>query len=380
MFSSHKKRELFNFDWQFALLVFVLTFLGLLFIADASAPQSLKFFGDRFYFVKQQFLWSLSGFFLFFLLSNIHYRFWFRFSGIIFVLSILLLILVVTPIFGIKALGARRWLNFGSFRFQPSELIKFSLILYFARISELKKSLKHFVIPLVLVSLLIMLQPDLGTTMVVFAVGVSQIFIAGVNLFYFFVLVFISLLSGFVLIMSSDYRRARFMTFWQQTTDPLGHGYHITQILISLGLGGFWGAGLGESKQKYLFLPEAATDSIFAVIAEEIGFIGSVALISLFIYLLYRGLKIAASAPDTFSKVATFGFIVWIGSQVVLNLGSMTALTPLTGVPLPFISYGGSSLVMLLSSAGIILNVSKHRRDSFSFRRKFRRRFTWVKR
>jgi cell division protein FtsW len=373
MFSSSKKKEKSGPDWQFALLVIILTFLGLLFIADASSPQALKFFNDRFYFAKQQLVWSLIGLALLLFFLNIYYRFWFRWSGVIFFLGIISLILVVIPTFGLKALGARRWLNFGFFGFQPSELIKFALILYFARLSELKKGLLSFVIPLFLVSFLIMLEPDLGTTLVVAAIGIFQIFISGVNVFYFFILVLTSLFFGVVLIISSDYRRARLMTFLEQTADPLGHGYHITQVLISLGLGGLFGVGLGESKQKYLFLPEAATDSIFAVIAEEVGFLGSLVLIFLFVYLIYRGFKIAISSPDTFSKVATFGFVVWIGVQVLLNLGSMTALTPLTGIPLPFISYGGSSLVMLLASTGIILNISRYRQER-SVLKRFKKR------
>jgi cell division protein FtsW len=373
MLSSVNKKVKTGADWQFALLVLSLTLLGILFIADASAPQALKFFNNRFYFARQQLVWSLVGIVLFVLFSKINYKFWFRYASVIFFLSVLALILVIVPAFGIKSLGARRWLNFGFFGFQPSELIKFALVLYFARLSELKKGLLSFVIPLVLVSFLIMLEPDFGTTLVVAAIGIFQIFISGVNVFYFFILVLTSLFFGVVLIISSDYRRARLMTFLEQTADPLGHGYHITQVLISLGLGGLFGVGLGESKQKYLFLPEAATDSIFAVIAEEVGFLGSLVLIFLFVYLIYRGFKIAISSPDTFSKVATFGFVVWIGVQVLLNLGSMTALTPLTGIPLPFISYGGSSLVMLLASTGIILNISRYRQER-SVLKRFKKR------
>jgi cell division protein FtsW len=197
-----------------------------------------------------------------------------------------------------------------------------------------------------------------------------QIFVSGVSFLNIFLLVFSSSFLGFLLILFSDYRRARLMTFLKQTSDPLGKDYHISQVLISLGLGGLWGVGLGESKQKYLFLPEAATDSIFAVIAEEVGFVGSLFFISLFVYLVYRGLRIALLARDDFSKMAVVGFVVWVGSQVILNLGSMTALTPLTGVPLPFISYGGSSLLTLLVSAGIILNISRSIKTENFYRRK----------
>jgi cell division protein FtsW len=233
-------------------------------------------------------------------------------------------------------------------------------VLYFAKLAESKKGFFAYILPLFIVCFLIMLQPDLGTTLVVAAIGMAQIFVAGVSAVKFLGLLILSSFLGFALIWFSDYRRDRLLTFLKQVTDPLGKSYHISQILISLGLGGFWGVGLGESRQKYLFLPETATDSIFAIIAEEIGFVGSVVLISLFIYLIYRGFKIAVLSSDIFAKMTAFGFTVWIASQAFLNLASMTSLTPLTGIPLPFISYGGSSLIMILMSAGIVLNISKY--------------------
>ncbi|BCX14826.1 MAG: stage V sporulation protein E [Patescibacteria group bacterium] len=354
------KRIKNNFDWQFLVIVLILTFLGLVFIADASAPQALKFFGDRFYFVKQQVVWALFGFVFLLLFSNINYKIWSKLSVFIFAFSIFLLILVITPWFGFKALGASRRIVLGSFGFQPSELVKFSLVLYFAKLAESRKGFFAYILPLFIVCFLIMLQPDLGTTLVVAAIGTAQIFVAGVSAVKFLGLLILSSFLGFALIWFSDYRRDRLLTFLKQVTDPLGKSYHISQILISLGLGGFWGVGLGESRQKYLFLPEAATDSIFAIIAEEIGFVGSVVLIGLFLYLIYRGFKIAVLSSDIFAKMTAFGFTVWIASQAFLNLASMTSLTPLTGIPLPFISYGGSSLIMILMSAGIVLNISKY--------------------
>jgi cell division protein FtsW len=370
MISSSARKVKTNFDWQFALLILILTFLGIVFIADASAPQAIRHFDDRFYFLKQQAVWAGIGIFLFFVISKINYRFWFYISPYLFALSLFFLVLVIIPQFGSKALGARRWLDFGPFGFQPSEFVKFALILYFSRLAELKKGIFSFAIPLFLVAFLIMLQPDLGTTLLIISIGIVQIFVSGVSFLNIFLLVFSSSFLGFLLILFSDYRRARLMTFLKQTSDPLGKDYHISQVLISLGLGGLWGVGLGESKQKYLFLPEAATDSIFAVIAEEVGFVGSLFFISLFVYLVYRGLRIALLARDDFSKMAVVGFVVWVGSQVILNLGSMTALTPLTGVPLPFISYGGSSLLTLLVSAGIILNISRSIKTENFYRRK----------
>ena len=169
-----------------------------------------------------------------------------------------------------------------------------------------------------------------------------------------------SAVAGIILIITSDYRRDRLLTFLEQTQDPLGKGYHIRQILFALGSGGIFGVGLGQSRQKYLFLPEAATDSIFAVIAEELGFVGALILIILLLVFIYKALRIVANAPDKFSQVLSAGLITWIGGQIFLNIASMVALVPLTGSPLPFISYGGSSLVTVLIATGILLNISRY--------------------
>jgi cell division protein FtsW len=205
-----------------------------------------------------------------------------------------------------------------------------------------------------------MLQPDLGTTMIIAVISMSQIFISGVNLFYFVGAVIAGVGASLLLILTSEYRKARLLTFLQQNGDPLGRDYHIRQILYALGAGGFFGVGLGQSKQKFLFLPETATDSIFAIIAEEIGFVGASLIIFTFIFFTLRILKIAQKAPDRFSQVFAVGIAAWIGGQVFLNLGSMVAVVPLTGIPLPFISYGGNALVSILSGIGILLNISKH--------------------
>jgi cell division protein FtsW len=200
----------------------------------------------------------------------------------------------------------------------------------------------------------------LGTTIIVGAIGMTQIFLSGINLFYFFGAAALGGLAGFLLIVTSSYRKARLLSFLEQTQDPLGRSYHIRQILLALGSGGLFGVGLGQSRQKFLFLPEAATDSIFAIIAEEVGFIGAAVLLVLFALWVYKGLKIVRAAPDKFSQILSAGIVAWIGGQTFLNIGSMVALVPLTGVPLPFISYGGSALVMVLLASGILLNISRH--------------------
>jgi len=363
MIKAKEKRRVGGFDWQFFFLTLILTFLGLVFIADVSAPQALNFFGDRFYFVKQQAVWAALGIFLLCVTSKLNYRFWSKVAVPLFFISLLFLILVLIPQFGYKTLGARRWLVFGPVVFQPAELVKFTLAVYFAKLAEEKKSFLAYLIPLVVVLALVMFQPDFGTSLIIGAIGILQLFISGVNIFYFLGIAVVSLIAAVVLIFISPYRRDRLISFLGETGDPLGKSYHISQVLISLGLGGWFGAGLGASKQKYLFLPEAATDSIFAVIAEEIGFFGSMVLILVLFYFFYRGFKISISTDDSFAKVLSFGLIVWFAGQSFLNLASMVALTPMTGVPLPFFSYGGSSLTMILVAVGIMLNISSTTAD-----------------
>ncbi|MEK7550927.1 MAG: putative lipid II flippase FtsW [Patescibacteria group bacterium] len=340
-------------------LVLTLTFLGLIAVADASAPQALASFDDKFFFLKQQSLWAVIGVIALFIFSKIKYTFWQRFATPFFWTSVTLLVLVLIPGLSYKAFGARRWIDLGFFSFQPTEIIKLALVMYFAKLANNAKATSSYLIPIVAILGLIMLQPDLGTALVISAISFSQIFVSGISLMHLIVTGVLGLLSVAGLILISPYRRDRLTTFLEATSDPLGKGYHIRQILLALGSGGLIGIGIGGSRQKYLFLPEASSDSIFAVIAEETGLIGATIIISLFILFLLKGFKIARNAPDKFSKVVAVGITSWIAGQAFLNIASMVSLVPLTGVPLPFFSYGGSSLVMILSACGILLNISK---------------------
>ena len=291
---------------------------------------------------------------------NIHYSFWEKIATPLFFLSVFCLLVVLLPHFSLSALGARRWISIGPINFQPSEFIKLGLALYLAKVASKKMKPISYFLPVVGVAFLIMLQPDLGTTLIVATIGLSQIFVSGVSLLYFGAALLIGAFGTLVMILVSPYRKDRLLTFFESTRDPLGKSYHIRQVLLGLGSGGIFGVGFGASRQKYLFLPEASTDSIFAVIAEELGLIGAIAIILLFLYFLFKGLKIARSAPDDFSKILATGITAWIGGQAFLNIASMVALVPLTGIPLPFLSYGGSSLVMVLTACGILLNISKY--------------------
>lgn len=359
------KKQKKTIDRQLFFLTVALVSLGLIAIADASAPQAINVFNDRFYFFKQQAIAVVVGFIALVIASRIPYRFWEKIALPFFVFTLILLIAVLIPSIGTKSLGARRWIILDPIpSFQPSELVKLSLAFYMAKLATTKKGLLAYIIPIVIVGILIMMQPDLGTLIIISAIGMAQIFVAGVNIFHFAGALVAGGFISLLLIITSDYRRDRLMTFIQQSQDPLGKSYHIRQILLALGLGGMFGVGLGESRQKYLFLPEAATDSIFAIIAEEVGFIGSTAVIIVLLFFVARAFKISRNAPDTFSKVLATGITVWIGAQILLNIGSMLALVPLTGVPLPFFSYGGTSLVTIMFAIGILLGISRYENET----------------
>lgn len=354
------KKQKRQIDKKLFFYALILTTLGLIAVADTSAPVALNVFADKFYFLKQQLVWGAIGLAVLLFVSQVHYSFWQKIALPLFAVNILILILVLIPSIGVKALGARRWIFLGPISFQPSEFAKMALVVYLAKVGARDKAPLAYFFPLFLVGGLIMFQPDLGTTLVVLGAGLVQIFVSGINLLYFFGAVLVAGLASSLLIYFSEYRKGRFLSFLTQFKNPLGASYHARQILLGLGSGGLFGIGLGQSRQKYLFLPEAATDSIFAVIAEEVGFIGALVLITLFVVFIFRALRIAKNAPDRFSKILATGIVAWIGGQAFLNMASMAALVPLTGIPLPFISYGGSALTMVLLATGILLNISKY--------------------
>lgn len=358
---QEKKRS--KIDRQLFFLAIAMTILGLIAVADVSSPQALSTFKDPFYFVKQQAKWALAGMVALIVTMNIPYSYWKKLAPYFYVATLVCLVLVLTPMFGSKVLGARRWLNLGVVSFQPSELVKLSLAMMMAWLADRNAKFFHYVWAMGMVIFLVLLQPDLGTTIVISAIGFTQLFVAGAHLLYFGGLGILGILSTIVLILTSSYRRERLTSFLSSSDDPLGASYHIRQILIALGSGGLFGVGIGQSRQKHLFLPETATDSVFAIIAEEIGFVGSLLIMILLFYFVFRAFRVASKSPDTFSHILATGIAIWIGGQIFLNISSMVALTPLTGIPLPFFSYGGSSLTMILFSVGILLNISKYTLD-----------------
>lgn len=353
---SEKKTDLI-----FAGVAFILVFFGILMIYDSSSVSAFQDFGDKFYYLKEQLKWLVLGFTSLIFFTFFNYRKLYFLSPFALLFSIALLAMVFIPGLGIKAYGASRWLNLRLFLLQPSELAKLTLIIYLsAWFSEKEKGrLLAFLLLTGLLLALILFQPDMGTAVVLAVVALFLYFLSGAPLWHFAILLPPAGILGFILIRISPYRFQRLASFLNPNVDPLGASYHLRQILIALGSGGLWGLGIGQSRQKYAYLPESMTDSIFAIIGEELGFLGTVVLVLIFLFFIWRGFKIAQAAPDRFGQLLAAGITSWFGIQIFVNLAAMLAIIPLTGVPLPFISYGGSSLIVAMSGVGILLNISR---------------------
>ncbi len=337
-----------------------LTIFGLLMVYDASVVQAYETLGDRYYFIKQQSIWVVLGFLsmAFFAFFDHHYLR--KFALPFFVFAFILLLLVFVPGLGVNALGAHRWLRIGGFTLQPTEIIKLSSVIFFAALFEKGPRVAPFLIIVGLVTLIVgLFQRDLGSAGVFAMTALGIFYLAGASLKYFLSLIPIGLLAGLVFTIGSSYRKQRVLAFLDPFADPQGYSYHISQVLIALGSGGFLGLGLGESRQKFSFIPEVTTDSIFAIIGEELGFLGGVFLIVFLGFVIWRGFKIAMDCEDPFSRLLAGGLTIWLATQTCVNLAAMVSLIPLTGVPLPFISYGGSALLGNLTAIGILLNISR---------------------
>ncbi|MBI2326024.1 putative lipid II flippase FtsW [Candidatus Collierbacteria bacterium] len=342
------------------ILSVVISLIGLIVVYNASVVEAFTDFSDRYYFAKQQLVWLSLGLVVYFVTSRFGPKHLKKISFAFFVLSLIAMILVLVPGVGLRLQGARRWISLGPFRFQPSELLKTSLVIYLATWLETPKDIKKFAVLLAVCLGLIMLQPDLGTAVIVAALGFGLFYLSG-SAIKEIVLFFTCLIAGAViLIIASPYRLERLKTFLDPISDPLGRSYHINQVLIGLGSGGLSGIGLGRSRQKYSYLPEATTDSIFTIVGEELGFIGGVFLITLLLSLSLLAFRVASQAGDQFSRLLAAGVALLFSTQTFVNLASMVALVPLTGVPLPLISYGGSSLVTTFLALGILASVARH--------------------
>ncbi len=340
-------------------LVMIITLFGLIMVYNASVVEAFQLFSDKYYFLKLQALWALLGFIALFFTTFLPLSFFKKISPVALVFSLLLLILVLIPNISDISFGARRWINLFGFSLQPSELIKLTLSLYLAAWLAKDKPFWPYLVILIVILGLIMLQPDLGTAIVIILTAILVYYTSGAPILYLLLLGVLGTVSGLGLIFSSSYRKERLLTFFNPTRDPLGSSYHIRQALIAIGSGGLWGLGLGQSRQKYQFLPQVTTDSIFAIIAEEIGFFGASLVILVLFAIVLRAFYIARLASDNFSRLLATAIASWFGLQALINLAAMLALLPLTGVPLPFISYGGSSLIVTLAAVGLLLNISR---------------------
>jgi len=285
-----------------------------------------------------------------------------KFALPIFSLSIILLLLVLIPGIGSKILGARRWINLGLFSLQPSEFAKISLIIFLSSLLRQKDKFISFLVILGIMLGLVMFQPDLGTSLVLLGSGLTIYFVSNQELRKLLILLPVGLIAIGALILTSPYRLNRVKTFLDYSHDPLGSSYQIRQSLLGLGSGGITGVGFGQSRQKYEYLPEAMTDSVFAIIGEELGLVGGLIVIATFTVLVINGFQVAASTDDEFQKFLAVGISSLIGLQAFINISAIVALVPLTGIPLPFISYGGSSLLTMLFSTGLLLNIAKNAR------------------
>ncbi len=325
-------------------------------------------YADTLFFVKRQLLFAGVGVIAMFFIMVFPYGTWKKYAKVLLFVCFFLLLLVLIPGVGMVRGGARSWIGVGAFSIQPSEFMKLGLIIFLSAYLAMNQKYitsfkKGFFPSLILVFTafgLIMLQPDLGTGMVLVLTCILMIYAAGARLTHFVGLALLGL-TGFVfLILSAPYRISRITAFLNPWEDPLGDGFQIIQSLYAIGPGGLMGVGFGESLQKYFYLPEPQTDFIFAILGEELGFIGGSLVIGLFILLFWRGIKIAIEAPDLFGKFLALGIISMLTIQVMINISVVIGLIPVTGITLPFLSYGGSSLTLTLCSVGILLNISRY--------------------
>ncbi|WP_052356475.1 stage V sporulation protein E [[Clostridium] dakarense] len=356
-----------EFDSVVFYTTMLLVFIGIIMVFSASFVQSSFKHHDAYYFLKKNLVYATLGFISMMFTAKIDYRFWKKNAKTIGIVAIILLLLVLTPL-GIKANGARRWLGVGGLSLQPAELAKFATIIITAKLIEKRydniKSLTKGVIPLLMIPslffALIILQPNMSTAGTVILVTFVMIFVAGMDMKFVIAMIGSGAALFAALVIAAPYRLKRVTSFLDPFQDPLGNGYQVIQGLYALGSGGLFGMGLGKSQQKWFYIPEPQNDFIFAIIGEELGLVGCAVVIMLFVILVYRCIRIALRCSNVFACMVVIGIGAQIGIQAALNIAVATSSMPVTGVALPFISYGGTSLIIFMSAIGIVLNISKH--------------------
>jgi cell division protein FtsW len=355
---------------QFLLCVTItLTLVGLVMVFSASAVLAGNRFHDSWYYLKRQVVWLVFGLMLLHVLSRVDYIWWKRFSLPLLGLIATLLVVVLIPSLGIAVNGARRWLRFGPLSIQPAEMVKLVSVIYLAAyLAKKEDRIQNFTVGLLpallvvgILSGLVVMEPDLGTVVVLGLVTGSLLFIGGARPSHLSTLALCAVPIGLALILTSSYRRQRLMAFLEPWSDASDTGFQITQSFLAFGSGGLFGVGLGEGKQKLFFLPEAHTDFVLALVGEELGFVGAGGIVLLFVLFVIRGFQISTRARLPFGRYLGIGITTLIGIQALVNACVVTGLLPTKGLTLPFVSYGGSSLVMSLAGVGMLLSISRDR-------------------
>jgi len=353
-------------DRALLLAVAALTAFGLVMVFSASEVQGWLWFHNPAYYFERQLIWLALGVILLFAGANLDYHRLRPLAWPLGVVTVVLMVLVLLPHFGVEVNGARRWLRLGPLQMQPAELAKIAAIIFMAlwlerhrdRLSSLEDGVVPFLALLGFTILLVILERDLGTTMIVAGILLAQFLVAGGRKRHVLLLALIIALCVYLFIRMEPYRLHRILAFVDPWSDPLNSGFQAIQSVVALGSGGFAGLGLGHSIQKYQWLPFAHTDFIFAIVGEETGLLGTSAVLALFGLFAYRGYRVALKAPDAFGSLLACGVTTWIALQALINIAAVTVTLPTTGIPLPFISYGGSSLAIALLAVGILINVS----------------------
>ena len=352
-------------DVGFLATVILLVVFGLIMVFSASYPSANYRYGNGLYFIEKQAIWALLGAVAMIFTIKFDYK---NYKKYAFHIAVGTLILLVLVLFSRPINGARRWLGVGSFTIQPSEIAKISVIIYFAaslsvskeKIREFKELVRYGVMLLIVLGLLI-LEPHFSVCIIISLVALIMLLVGGANIKHF-IFSAIPLLPVVIMVMMREqYRLDRLKVFFDPFVDPRGDGWQIIQSLYAVCSGGLFGLGFGNSRQKYMYVSEPQNDFIFAIVCEELGMIGAFVIIALFAILIWRGIKIAMNAPDTFGSLLVTGIISLVGVQTFLNIAVVTKLIPTTGIPLPFFSAGGSSLVILMAAMGMVLNVSKYK-------------------
>lgn len=355
--------------WLIVAIVSLLA-IGIVMVYSAGAVLGFRDYGDSFYFAKRQLLFAVLGLIAMVITMNVDYHIWNRYAKVALVICFGLLVIVLIPGVGNVRGGARSWLGIGSFGIQPSEFMKLAMVIFLSYLlskpnHHITKFTKGLLPALAIMGAafgMIMLQPDLGTGTVMMGAALLLIFVAGAQIKHLLSLALVGV-AGFVgLVLAAPYRLARITAFLDPWQDPLGAGYQSIQSLYAIGPGGLVGLGLGASRQKYSYVPEPQTDFIFSILAEELGFIGCITVILLFLLLVWRGMRAAITAPDSFGTLLATGIVGIVAVQVIINIGVVIGLMPVTGITLPLISYGGSSLTLMLTALGILLNISRYAR------------------